>query len=237
MSEQPIRVKLLADAADILKTLPSMGKLMINSKSGGATHERIGVVEQVEVRDGWIYFSGSEHHSRIDLSAIASLIADRSSVMQEKVYPRIDLLAEDESVVGSVIGFDGAEPFDQALNGFAFSALPPKDKDRGTGEALEVGDDEPGLKPFAAAQRNKAEVRIALDLPAFKQEWSGEMPDVRPSRGFINVMKPDFHLHLKAGHVASWHEVEEGDEYRFYALNETGQQTGLVVSGKKDAFR
>jgi hypothetical protein len=50
-------------------------------------------------------------------------------------------------------------------------------------------------------------------------------------------MKPDFHLHLKAGHVASWHEVEEGDEYRFYALNETGQQTGLVVSGKKDAFR
>ncbi|NKB84322.1 hypothetical protein HED51_18370 [Ochrobactrum grignonense] len=44
-------------------------------------------MEQVEVRDGWIYFSGSEHHSRIDLSAIASLIADRSSVMQEKVYP------------------------------------------------------------------------------------------------------------------------------------------------------
>ena len=33
MSEQPIRVKLLADAADVLKTLPAMGKLMINSKS------------------------------------------------------------------------------------------------------------------------------------------------------------------------------------------------------------
>ena len=108
---------------------------------------------------------------------------------------------------------------------------------RGTGEAPEVGDEEPGLKPCGAAPRNQAGVRIGLDLPAFKQEWSGEMPDVRPSRGFINVMKPDFHLHLKAGHVASWHEVEEGDEYRFYALNEAGQQTGLVVSGKKDAFR
>ncbi|MFD1198230.1 hypothetical protein ACFQ3K_07875 [Brucella gallinifaecis] len=237
MSEQPTRVKLLADAADILKTLPAMGKLMINSKSGGATHERIGVVKTVEVRDGWIYFSGDEHHSRIDLSAIVSLIADRSSIMQDKVYPRIDLIAEDESVIGSVIGFDGAEPFDQALKEFAFSQLPPKDKNRGNSEAVEIGDDEPGLKPFVAAQRNKAQVRIALDLPAFKQEWSGEMPEVRPSRGFINVMKPDFHLHLKAGHVASWREAEEGNEHRFYALDASGQETGLVISANKEAFQ
>lgn len=236
MSDQPTRVKLLADAADVLKTLPLMGKLMINSKSGGATHERIGVVEQVDVRDGWIYFSGAEHHSRIDLSAIASLIADRSSVMQEKVYPRIDLLAADESVIGSVIGFEGAQPFDKALVGFAFTQLEATNKDRVASDAVEIGDDEPGLKPFAAAQRNKAEVRIALDLPAFKQEWSGEMPDVRASRGFINVMKPDFHLHLKAGHVASWRKVEAGDEHRFFALDEAGQETGLVVSGKKEAF-
>lgn len=237
MSEQPIRVKLLADAADVLKSLPAMGKLMINSKSGGATHERIGVVEQVEVRDGWIYFSGSEHHSRIDLSAIASLIADRSSVMQEKVYPRIDLLASDDSVIGSVIGFEGAEPFDKALDSFEFATLEPKIKEQGGMDKQEVGEDDPGLAPFAAAQRNKAEIRIALELPAFKQEWSGEMPEVRPSRGFINVMKPDFHLHLKAGHVASWREVKEGDERRFYALNETGDETGLVVSGAKDAFQ
>jgi len=237
MGEQPIRVKLLADAADVLKTLPSMGRLMINSKSGGATHERIGLVEWVEIHDNWIYFSGSEHQSRVHLSAIASLIADRSSVMQEKVYPRIDLRAEDESVIGSVIGFEGAEPFNRALNGFAFSILSPKEKDRGAGEAHDISDDEPGLMPFAVAQRNKAEVRITLDLPAFKQEWSGEMPEVRSSRGFINVMKPDFHLHLKAGHVVSWHEIEEEGEYYFSALDATGHKTGLTVSGKKDAFR
>ncbi|MCL7999479.1 hypothetical protein M8994_14620 [Brucella sp. 21LCYQ03] len=236
MSEQPIRIKLLAEAADVLKTLPSMGKLMINSKSGGATHERIGNVEHVEIRGEWIYFSGAEHHSSINLSAIASLIADRSSVMQEKVYPRIDLLAADESVIGSVIGFEGAEPFDKALEGFTFTELEPANKDRTVGEALEISNEEPGLKPFMAAQRNKAEVRIEIDLPAFKQEWSGEMPEVRPSRGFINVMKPDFHLHLKAGHVASWREVEAAEEYRFFALNAAGEETGLIVSGKKDAF-
>lgn len=236
MSDQPIRVKLLADAADILSTLPLMGKLMINSKSGGATHERIGVVEHVEVREGWIHFSGTEHHSSIDLSAITSLIADRSSVMQEKVYPRIDLLAADETIIGSVIGFDGAAPFDKALESFTFTVLEPANKDRGTGEALEISDDEPGLKPFVAAHRNKAEVRISLDLPAFKQEWSGEMPDVRPSRGFINVMKPDFHLHLKAGHVASWRELKNIDEHQFYALNAAGEETGLIISGKKEAF-
>lgn len=236
MSEQPTRAKLLADPADVLKTLPTMGKLMINAKSCGATHERIGVVEKVEVRDGWIYFSGAEHHSRIDLSAIASLIADRSSVMQEKVYPRIDLLAEDESVIGSVIGFEGAEPFDKALDSFEFATLEPKVRDQSTMEKQEVGEGDPGLTPFSAAQRNKAEIRIALELPAFKQEWGGEMPEVRPSRGFINVMKPDFHLHLKAGRVASWREVKKGDDLTFYALNDTGDEIGLIVSGNKDAF-
>lgn len=237
MSEQPIRAKLLAAPADVLKTLPAMGKLMINSKSCGATHERIGVVERVEVRDGWVHFSGPEHHSRIDLNAIASMIVDRSSIMQEKAYPRIDLLASDESVIGSVIGFDGAEPFDKALDSFGFATLEPKAKDQSTMEKQEVGEDDPGLTPFAAAQRNKAEIRIALELPAFKQEWSGEMPEVRPSRGFINVMKPDFHLHLKAGHVASWREIRKGDDLTFYALNEAGDETGLIVSGNKEAFQ
>lgn len=236
MKEQHTRVKLLAEAKDVLTTLPKMGSLMINAKCGGATHERIGVVEHVEIRDGWIYFSGAQHHSCIDLAAIASLVADRSSVMQDKVYPRLDLLAGDDRVIGSVIGFDGLVPFDQALADFAVTALPGKDKDQPAGEALEVGEDEPGLKPFASAQRNKAKLRIALDLPAFKQEWSGEMPQLRLSRGFINVMQPDFHLHLKAGQVTSWDESEEKDGYYFYARNEKGQQTGLVVSGTKEAF-
>lgn len=237
MSEQPIRAKILAAAADVLKTLPLMGKLMINTKSGGATHERIGVVEQVEVRDGWIYFTGDEHHSRIELTAIASLIADRSSVMQEKVYPRIDLLAADETVIGSVIGFEGAEPFDKALHGFEFTALEPKEKEQGATETLEVGEDDPGLAPFAKAQRNNADVRIAIDLPSFKQEWRGQMPEPRLSRGFINVMKPDFHLHLKAGNVTSWRADEQGEDLVFYALNKENEETGLIVSGKKEAFQ
>lgn len=237
MSQQPIRVKLLADAGTVLATLPAMGKLMINTKSGGATHERIGVVEKVEIEGDWLYFSGVQHHSRIDLSAIKALIVDRSSIMQEKVYPRIDLLADDDSVIGSVIGFEGAEPFDKALESFDFTALQPKEKESRAQDVLEVGEDDPGLQPFKAAQRNMAEVRIAIDLPSFKQEWTGEMPEVRPSRGFINVMKPDFHLHLKAGHVASWRETAEGDDVAFYALNEAGEQTGLIVAGKKADFQ
>lgn len=237
MTEQQTRVKLLADGEDVLKTLPQMGKLMINSKNGGATHERIGVVETVKVDGGWIYFSGAHHHSCIDLSAIAALVVDRSSVMQGNVYPRLDLMAQDGHVIGSVIGFDGVEPFDLALKGFAFSALPAKTKEQTTGEALEIADGDPGLKPFAAAWRNKAQVRIALDLPAFKQEWSGEIPQTRLSRGFINLMQPDFHLHLKGGHVASWLKLEKANEELFYALNENGEKTGLVVSGSKGSFQ
>ncbi len=237
MNQHPIRVKLLADAVAVLKTLPAMGKLMINSKNGGATHERIGIVEKVDIHDGWISFSGAEHHARINMAAIATLIADRSSIMQEKVYPRIDLLAGDDSVIGSVIGFDDAEPFDKALENFDFIALAPKQKEERAKDVLEVGDDEPGLQPFAAAQRNKAEVCIALNMPAFRQEWTGEMPDLRLSHGFINVMKPDFHLHLKAGHVASWQETCDGNDVAFYAIDKAGARTGLVISGKKEDFQ
>ncbi|MGU3576079.1 hypothetical protein ACLBWZ_11130 [Brucellaceae bacterium C25G] len=236
MTEQPIRAKLMANASDVLKTLPQIGKLMINSKNGGATHERIGTVQNVDVENGWIVFSGDEHHSKIELKTINTMIADRSSIMQEKVYPRIDLLDANENVIGSVIGFGGAEPFDAALAPFAFEVMEPKDDSRAMGEQAEVRDDDPALKPFAAAQRNKANVRIALERPSFYQEWYGEMPEIRNSRGFINVMKPDFHLHLKVGHVMNWDIEEKEDQLYFYALDNDAKQTGLVVSGKKEAF-
>ncbi|MFK4825954.1 hypothetical protein ACI0FM_14375 [Paenochrobactrum sp. BZR 588] len=236
MTEQPIRAKLLANPADVLKTLPQIGKLMINSKNGGATHERIGVVQNVIIDGNWIFFTGDEHNSKIALNAIHTMIADRSSIMQEKVYPRIDLLAEDDEVIGSVIGFGGAEPFDAALASFALEELAPKTDSRSMGDQVEVGDSDPALKPFAAAQRNKGTVRIALERPTFQQEWTGEMPDIRNSRGFINVMKPDFHLHLKVGHVMDWRIEEKDGQLHYYALDADGQSTGLVVSGTKEAF-
>lgn len=236
MTEQVIRAKLTADPAEVLKTLPAIGKLMINSKNGGATHERIGTVQEVHIDNGWIFFSGSEHHSKIELKAIHSMIVDRSSVMQEKVYPRIDLLGITGDTIGSVIGFEGAEPFDAALSPFAYEALEPNNEPRSMSEQVEVQEDDPALKPFAAAQRNKATVRIALERPSFSQEWTGEMPDIRNSRGFINVMKPDFHLHLKVGHVMDWRGEEKGDQLHFYALDAEGQPTGLVISGEKEAF-
>lgn len=236
MTEQPIRSKLLADPADVLKTLPQIGKLMINSKNGGATHERIGIVQDVKIDGDWIFFTGDEHNSKIALNAIHKIIADRSSIMQEKMYPRIDLLSTNDEVIGSVIGFDGEEPFDKALAPFAVEELTPKNDNSSTGNQIEVENDDPALRPFLAAQKNKATVRIALERPSFQQEWTGQMPDIRNSRGFINVMKPDFHLHLKVGHVLDWSIEDKAGQLHFYALTAEGQLTGLVVSATKEAF-
>jgi hypothetical protein len=49
-------------------------------------------------------------------------------------------------------------------------------------------------------------------------------------------MRPDFHLHLKAGAVAGWRHETSGAETIMVALNGKGQTTGLTVHGTAAAF-
>lgn len=45
--------------------------------------------------------------------------------------------------------------------------------------------------------------------------------------GFINVMRADFHLHLKAGAVAAWHrDLFTGEREAF---NADGEPLGLTL--------
>lgn len=233
------RERLNAKPEDVLKRLPEMGRLMINSKHLGATHERIGTVEKVTVEDGWIHFSSNEHASRIELAAISALVVDRTSVMQGKVYPRIDLQNSAADVIGSVIGFEGGEAFDSVLEQFgagkALEVATPESKP--ATERKEIADDDQGLVPFKAAERNGATVRIELRLPSFVQHWQGAIPTVKPSMGFINVMQPDFHLHLKGESVASWTRENKDGHSHFHALNTEGEALGLIVSGPEDGFQ
>ena len=106
------REQLNVDLFTLLQKLPDIGKLMVNSKNLGATHERIGTVERVYFANGRIAITGAEHHSSLDPFAVTQIIIDRTSVMRDKYYPRIDMLDKDSEIVASVIGFDGIEPFD-----------------------------------------------------------------------------------------------------------------------------
>ena len=231
MTENNPRERLPVPAASVIRALPSMGKLMVTAKRASATHERIGTIEAVTVDDGWLVCSGVEHDSRMDPSAIATIIVDRTSVMGEQAYPRIDFLDVDAECLFSVVGFNGLEPFDAALAQFgAGEALPEKPVEP-RGERPNVDPEEIGTRPFNLARDTKANIMIAFSRPGFVQKWTGMVEKVNPAMGFINIMRADFHLHLKAGTVSDWRASGDGTNMIHEALDQDGVPTGLVVRG------
>lgn len=225
------REHLNIDAYRLLQKLPAIGKLMVNSKSLGATHERIGTVETVSLAKGRIVISGAEHHSSIDATAVKKIIIDRTSIMGDKCYPRIDMLGTDGEIVASVIGFDGLEAFDAAIAEFGTgTALPEEVKDTSATERKEISDEDGGFEPFKRAEAEAASVRIELKLPHFHQQWQGTMPAIKPSMGFINVMVGDFHLHLKGNSVHGWQQQQTTEGMAYSAYNTEQKVLGLIVT-------
>lgn len=220
------RARLAATPADVLATLPQIGRLMVTAKNLGATHERIGPVETVSFADGWAVIGGADHESRIELSAIAEMIVDRTSVMQDKAYPRLDLHRADGTYICGIVGFDGLDPFDTALAPFGPGEPLDQKPESGPTERIEPAATDPGLLALEATREAATPVIIGFRQPGFRQAFRGVVEIVKPAMGFINVMRADFHLHLKSGAVAEWRDV--AGERR--AVNAEGQEVGLYLA-------
>lgn len=219
------RARLAASPEAVLATLPQVGRLMVTAKNLGATHERIGPVETVSFADGWAVIAGADHESRIDLSAIAEMIVDRTSVMKDKAYPRLDLHRADGSYICGIVGFDGLEPFDTALAPFGPGEALDEKPEAGPTERIEPAATDPGLVALEATREAATPVVIGFRQPGFTQAFRGVVETVKPAMGFINVMRADFHLHLKSGAVAEWRDV--AGERR--AVNAAGEELGLYL--------
>ena len=198
------RERLIASPIEVLRRLPAMGKLMLTANHLGVTHERIGVVETIATDGAWAIVSSTAHDSRIELAAVAGIVVDRTSVMQDKAYPRIEFLRADGSEICHVVGFDGLEPFDEALAVFG----PGSPADAGPAPVLrqkvDVAESDAALVRFEAVRTAGVPVVIAFRRPGFQQKWTGVVEAVKPAMGFVNVMRADFHLHIRAGAIGGW---------------------------------
>lgn len=220
------RARLAATPQAVLAVLPQIGRLMITAKNLGATHERIGPVETVSFADGWAVVGGTDHESRIELGSVAEMVVDRTSVMKDKAYPRIDLHRADGSYICGIVGFDGLEPFDNAIAALGpGEALEPK-PEAGPTERIEPAETDPGLVTLEAVREAATPVSVGFRQPGFRQAFRGVVETVKPAMGFINIMRGDFHLHLKSGAVAEWRAVE--GERR--AVNAAGEELGLYLA-------
>ncbi|NKC32107.1 hypothetical protein [Falsiroseomonas selenitidurans] len=225
-TDLPARFLLTASAAQAAALLPALGRVMLGLNRAGATHERIGVVEHARAEDGYLHIGGAAQDARLDLAPVARLVADRSSVMRGKVYPRIEFQAEDGSVLLSVTGMEGAEPFDAELRDWAGTPqdAPPRPAAPTEPNAAPVPQDAGGAA-LAALCDSGGEVEIRLGTGVAQQGWRGRIEAVKPAMGFANIIRPDFHLHLRDGSVPALRATPEG----FVALDAAGEPTGLVL--------
>jgi putative heme degradation protein len=231
-----LRQQLTAPPERVLTRLVAMGKVMIVAQDGGVTHERIGTVEKVIKADGRLVFAGSAHDCSVDVTQVASVVADRSGKMKDKVLPKLELLDANGELVFSVVGLDGIEKFDDAIARYDGTAVEPRPKQAGSQATLD--DDDPAMAPLTAANASGAEIAIEMTKPGMLQRWSGLVPAMNPAMGFINLIAPDFHLHVRGGCVARWEsrDAEAAGHVRLTALNADGNPIGLALQGPREAF-
>lgn len=238
MTDTNLPRELLTQApAEILAKLPVMGRVMLSAHAAGATHERMGIVEKVQIEGYFARLSGEMHDSALDLTVVTRIVADRTSKMRERVLPRLECQNAEGEVLFSLIGLDGLEPFDQALAGFGpGEALEPVAREAGASGSQDVPDDDLGAATFAAILRNGTPIAIELRRRGLHQLWSGALPEPKPAMGFVNLMQPDFHLHLRAGAISGWRRMGEGKEVELHAQGAEGALLGLVLRGPPAAF-
>ena len=237
MSDQTADREILDVAAEtILALLPRMGRIMLGTQAGGTTRERIGEIEAVTIDNGTARLSGPCHDSQIDLSQIATVIADRSGRMRERILPKLEMQDRQGITLFSLHALDGPELFDKALAPFSPGrpVTPPERKP--SSSAQDVPADDLAIVTFQAAHESGEPVTIEMRRAGLVQAWTGEVPEPKPAMGFINVMTKDFHLHLMAGAVARWRKLGDTQKVELHAETADGALTGLVLRAAPQAF-
>jgi len=216
-----------ADPVTILQCLPDMDRVMLALRLDSFMHERLGTVDSVTVEGGRIRITGAEQAADLPADAFASVVLDITSVMRDKLYPRLEFLDADGARLFSVTGLEGPAPMESALDGFTRSPLPVEPPaPRDTTEPAEIDPADPGLALLEQLQESAQPVTISAELSDLTQSWQGVIEKILPMGGYINVMTKGFHLHLAGGAVAGW----ETDATGHRALDASGAPTGLRVT-------
>ncbi len=269
MSERQLQTILCAaNIEHVFECVPSIGKVMLMRSACGITFERIGPVASVTMEDDkQCRFIGTgregqpgEWHAQIDSSAIRSVLVDRSNVMKDKVYPRLVLRDADNRSVLTIIGFDGLEPFDRALSRFSESSIEVDP----VSEAVSIAAPTSSQRvPDALSLVAGKDVPVALSFingsSYLARPW-GPVDEIRLAMGFVNIIEPDFHLHVKEGAIGWWQEEENpafprgraanlpagilgeaatfrNDWIHLVACTPDGSLTGLSIIGERSIFR
>jgi hypothetical protein len=154
--------------------------------------------------------------------------------MKDRVLPKLEFQNAGEETLFTVVSLDNGDKFDTGFASFAGVAVAVPDKQ--SAEASQLSSDDPAFQPLRAAIEAGIEIEIQMRRPGLDQRWRGMVPAINPAMGFINLIAADFHLHLRAGTVASWRRAELDDDVELAAIGKGGEPLGLVLVGPAQAF-
>lgn len=205
----------------VLGRVAGIGSALIGIRAGGALLEGIGTVESVSEEASDIVLRGPGRETRIAVAAIAEIVADQMAMAT--IMPFIEIFDADGNALAKITALDGLERFDAALEGIVrtpLDAAPPAPRPA-------PGENEPTDGPLKAAEAAGKPVTLAARKPGVSHTWTGAISGVSFGRGFLNVIQPDMHLHVRAGAIADWRESPEGT---FSALDADGAAIGLTLT-------
>jgi len=229
MTETPLppRFHLSAGPAQAAGLLPMFGRVLVGLARGAITHERLGPVARVDLRDGWVTLGGEAHDAALLESAVARVVADRTGRMRDRVLPRLEFQDAEGAVLLSATALEGAEAFDAALADWVAEPAPPRPvPDAAQAPAPDDMAEDAATLALEALRDSGGEVEIAMVTRAARQSWRGRVEAVRPAMGFANIIRPDFHLHLRMGSLGGFRPAGAGRE----VLDTDGLPTGLTLS-------
>ena len=205
---------------NILKRIIRLSRLSVSGPGAWAHPGIYGLVLVWQFFAVWIWVRQTRRRNR------SNIILDTTSVMQEKTYPRLDFCDADNTALVSIVGMEGTCEFlvplgELTRRELAEKASSPRSKS-------ELSDDDICLGPFQSACDTGQSVEICMRTNTVRQCWSGVIKGLKPAMGFMNIMTPDFHLHLKGGTVTGW-KTEATVQH---AIGVNGQRSGLTIKVK-----
>lgn len=214
------------DPEALLQKLPQMDRVMLAIRQDDLLHERLGVVQEVKLRQDQIVIAAEADITLLPRDIFAKTYLDISVEMRGKLYPRLEFHDADDRYLFSVTGLEGAAAFVLPLAGVARSAVAMKPVPNPEAEAQDLADDDIGLALLTCFQQSGAAVEIKVTNHGITQLWQGSIDKIIPMGGFVNIISKPFHLHLQAGKVAHWHS-ENG---RHRAIGHSDQPIGLEIT-------
>lgn len=217
---QPRRLN--CSAVEVLRSLIGCGRVQAGVRTGAVLHERHGVLQDVAEAGDRLRLTGAEHDSEMSVGAVHALIVEESLMAKSnRILPRLSFVGDGGQTLMTLVGLEGSEPFRAALDQFA--AEDSSGAQSWPKLMTPVAVDDPGLTGLR--DYIGEEIAVVMELPLARSRWTGRLEDVRSGDNFVNIIRPDFHLHLRGGAVARW----EAAGKRRVAFGHDGQALGLSV--------